>query len=135
MRTIVLTMLCGFMLATTTTATLLSTDAEHVSAFFVRQIEVGDFEQAYDQASPLLRLANERHQWMTMMERSQAILGKVKERTLTAVRSVTTFPNLPDGDYRLVQYTARTEHKAQAKEILLLKKDSGLWQVCDYSIR
>ncbi len=135
MRTTVLTMLCGFMLATVATATLLSTDAEQVSAFFVRQIEVGDFEQAYDQASPLLRLANERHQWVTMMERSQAMLGKVKERTLTAVRSVTTFPNLPDGDYRLVQYTARTAHKAQAKEILLLKKDSGLWQVCDYSIR
>lgn len=69
------------------------------------------------------------------MERSQAMLGKVEERTLTAVRSVTTFPNLPDGDYRLVQYTARTEHKAEAKEILLLKQDNGLWQVSDYAIR
>ncbi|MBW6510334.1 MAG: DUF4019 domain-containing protein [Desulfuromonadales bacterium] len=135
MRTIVLTMLCCFMLATTATANLLSADAEQVSAGFVRQIEVSAFEQAYDQASPLLRLANERHQWITLMERSQAMLGKVEERTLTAVRSVTTFPNLPDGDYRLVQYTARTEHKAQAKEILLLKQDNGLWQVCEYAIR
>lgn len=73
MRTIVLTMLCYFMLATTATANLLSADAEQVSARFVRQIEVGDFEQAYDQASPLLRLTNERHQWITMMERSQSM--------------------------------------------------------------
>lgn len=135
MRAMILTILCGFMFATIATANLLSANVEQASASFVRQIDVGDFEQAYDQASPLLRLANERHQWMTMMERSQTMLGKVEERTLTAVRSVSTYPNLPDGDYRLVQYTARTAYKAEAKEILLLKQDSGQWQVCDYAIR
>lgn len=41
---IALTMLCGFMLATTAAANLLSADAEQVSASFVRQIEVSDFE-------------------------------------------------------------------------------------------
>lgn len=69
------------------------------------------------------------------MERSQAMLGKVEERTLAAVRSVTTFPSLPEGDYRLVQYSTRTADKAEAKEILLLKKDNGLWQTCDYAMR
>lgn len=135
MRIIILTMLCGFMLVTTVSANLLSPAAVQIAASFVRQIDLKALDDAYDQASPLLRLTNERQQWMTMVERNQAILGKVEERTLTAVRAVKTFPNLPDGDYRLVQYTSRTAHKAEAKEILLLKHDNGEWQVCDYTIR
>lgn len=135
MRTMILTMLCGLLLVTSASANLLSPDAVQAAAAFARQIDLGDVENAYDQASPLLRLTTERQQWITAVERSQAILGTVEERTLTAVRSVTTFPYLPDGDYRLVQFTARTAHKSEAKEIILLKQDNGWWQVCDYTIR
>ncbi len=117
-------------------AGLLPTEALQAATSFCRKIDQAEFDAAYNSASPLLRLAQERGDFTNSVRKSQQLLGAVQQRTLSAVRSVTTFPHLPDGDYLVVQFTARTPLKQEAREVLLLKQEAdGSWQVSDYAIR
>ena len=92
-------------------------------------------EAAYAQASTLLRVSRDQQEWSQTINRSYALLGPVQERTLVAVRSVQTFPKLPDGEYLIVQFNAQTAHKSKAAEVILLHQQGSDWLVADYSIR
>ena len=107
------------------------TAAEH----FAQTIDTGDFAVAYSQASPLLRMAQDEHDFITAMERARNLLGPIQQRHLTALRSIGIYPRFPDGDYLIVQFEARTQHKNKAAEVILLRQQNGTWLVADYTIR
>ena len=102
---------------------------------FTTLVDADNFLAAYWSGSELLRLANDEREWTAQQERAQVLVGKVTKRTLKAVRSIQTYPGLPDGDYVLIYFETRTTYKAKAAEVLLLRDDQGLYQVCSYSIR
>lgn len=114
---------------------LLSADAVTTAERFARMIDSGNSSAAYNQASPLLRLAQKEQEFISAIERAHLLLGAVKQRQLTALRSIGIYPRLPDGDYLIVQFEARTLHKNKAAEIILLRHQDGTWLVVDYSIR
>ena len=92
-------------------------------------------QAAYWAGSELLRLANDEQEWTSHIERAQSLLGKVSQRELRAIRSVPTYPGLPDDDYLLVYFEAGSSFKAKAAEIFLIHLDGGIPKVCAYSIR
>lgn len=117
-------------------ARLFSPEAIQTATIFAQTIDRGDFSAAYDSASPLLQLLHDKKDWIDQTQRHQQLLGAVSQRTLVAVRSVSTFPQLPDGDYLVIQFTAQTPLKQEAREVILLRQQSnGIWQICDYAIR
>lgn len=116
-------------------AGLLPQQASSKAEAFTALIDLGQFEAAYNSASPLLKLTEEKQDWIKQTQRQQKLLGQVQHRSLRAVRSVSTFPQLPDGDYLVVQYLTQTQYKQQAAEIILLKNQETDWVVCSYSIR
>lgn len=114
---------------------LLSEDAIATARDFAQIIDSSNYNDAYNQAAQILRLAHSKQEFATDMERNRNLLGPVQQRNLTALRSVGTFPRLPDGDYLIVQFEARTTQKNKAAEVILLQKIDGAWLVADYSIR
>ncbi len=102
---------------------------------FAKVIDDSNYQAAYWIGSPLLRLANAEQEWIDRTARSQLLLGKVLERNLKQIRTVTGPANLPDDDYRIILFMARTEYKAEAAEVILLHQVNRLWQVCSHSIR
>ncbi len=127
--------LCLLLIATTASAELFSGPAVTEAREFAQIIDSRKTEAAYTQASTLLRLSRDQQEWSQTINRSHALLGPVQERTLVAVRSVQTFPKLPDGDYLIVQFNAQTTHKSSAAEVILLHQEGSDWLVADYSIR
>ena len=128
--------LCLLLMATGAgSAELLSETAVAKAREFAGMIDSGKAEAAYTNASELLQLSQDQLTWDNNIKRSQTLLGPVEKRTLVAVRSVQTFPHLPDGDYLIVQFNAQTVHKSQAAEVILMHQEGGDWLVADYSIR
>jgi|SRR6056297_2928007 len=127
--------LCLILIATTASAGLFSEPAVTKAREFAQMIDSRKAEATYTQASTLLRLSRDQQEWSQTINRSYALLGPVQERTLVAVRSVQTFPKLPDRDYLIVQFNAQTVHKSQAAEVILMHQEGGDWLVADYSIR
>ena len=128
--------LCLLLMTTVAaSAELLSETAVAKAREFARMIDSGKAEAAYTNASALLQLSQDQSTWDDGIKRSQTLLGPVVERTLVAVRSVQTFPYLPDGDYLIVQFAAQTTHKSQAAEVILMHQEDNDWLVADYSIR
>ena len=135
MKTILLGFCCFFLLAVPCLADI-SDDLAIASAHtFATNIDGGNLQAAYWSGAPLLRLADDAQVWIDRIARTQLVLGKVVERNLTRIRTVTSPPGLPDDDYRIILFAARTEHKAAAAEVILLHQVTGLWQVCSYMIR
>ena len=102
---------------------------------FAEIVDDENISAAYWSGSPLLRLANAEQQWIDDTARSQRVLGKILERKLRRLKAVSSPPGLPDDDYRIILFDAKTEHKLEAAEVILLHQVAGLWQVCSYSIR
>lgn len=102
---------------------------------FAEIIDDSNFQAAYWSSSPLLRLVNDEQQWVETTERRQKVLGRVLERKVKHTRSANGPASFPDGNYRIILFDARTEHKAEAVEVVYVHQVDGLWQVCDYSIR
>jgi hypothetical protein len=102
---------------------------------YVAVIDSGDFEQAYRKASRYLQLTQPIEEWLREQNRTRQLLGAVLERQLKTIRARDAYPGLPDGDYLIVCYEARTGFKQEAIEVLLLKQEAGEWLICKYSIR
>ncbi len=113
----------------------LSQDAVAAAEHFAEVIDSGNSNVAYNQASPLLRLAQEEQEFKDDIERTHRLLGPVQQRKLRAIRSIGIYPRFPDGDYLIVQFEARTQYKNKAAEVILLRHQDGVWLVADYSIR
>jgi len=135
-RLVVTMALCLFLMAAVAvSAELLSEAAVTKARGFAQIIDSGKTETAYASASGLLQLSHDQLVWEDSITRSHTLLGPVEKRTLVAVRSVQTFPKLPDGDYLIVQFNAQTTHKSSAAEVILLHQEGSDWLVADYSIR
>jgi len=102
---------------------------------FVSLIDNGNRQAAYWSGSPLLQLANIEEIWVDKVVRTQQILGRPLHRNLKRIRAVTSPPDLPDDNYRIVLFDTQTERKAKAAEVLILHQVDGSWRVCDYTIR
>jgi hypothetical protein len=135
MKTVLLSLCCFFLLAGPCLANDLDDQAITAAHSFAEIIDDGNFQAAYWIGSPLLRLANVEQEWIDHTASSQRVLGKVLARKLMQIRAVTSPPGLPDDDYRIILFSARTVHKAEAAEVILLQQIANLWQACSYSIR
>jgi len=122
-------------LNTTSMAGFFSAEALATAETFITTIDSGDLQQAYFDSSELLKLRNSEQEWVTEQELIFKLLGTVQERQLMTVRARDSYPGLPDGNYLVVSYECRTQHKAKAIELLLLIEQGEEWRICEYSIR
>lgn len=123
-------LICSDSIADTFSAQALST-----AETFAATIDSQDYQGAYLSGSALFRLTYPQSEWIDKSERTGKLLGKAQQRKLKAVRAVSTYPGLPDGDYLLVYFEVQTERKDKAAEVMLVGQVGSTWQVCSYSIR
>lgn len=135
MRKLLLGLCLILLLTVPSLADNIDDQALSIARTFAALVDDENFQAAYWSGSPLLHLANAEQAWLNKTARTQQVLGKVLERELKKIRSVTSPADMPDDDYRIILFDARTEHKAKAAEVILVHPVDGIWQVCDYSIR
>jgi len=103
---------------------------------WLRLVDRGQYEQAWDKAAQYLKNAVSRDQFVQAVKAVRGPLGKPGKRTIAARDFHTSLPGMPDGEYLVMQLKSSFANKAASVEIItpMLDKD-GQWRVAGYYIR
>lgn len=110
--------------------------AQPSSDTWLALVDSGKYADSWQEAAQLFRAAVSKEQWRNAMRASREPLGKMLSRKLKSATYSKTLPGAPDGEYVVIQYDTRFEHKQAAVETVtpMLDKD-GKWRVSGYYIK
>lgn len=99
-------------------------------------VDAGSYEKSWDTAAGVFRSALPSAQWAATAAAVRDPLGKLIHRNLFHDKRTSTMPGLPDGDYLMLRFIAKYEHKVSAVEtVTLVKESEGKWRVAGYFIK
>lgn len=110
--------------------------AQQSAEAWLAPTDSGTYGESWQQSASLFKAVVTQSQWDTAMRASREPLGKVVSRKLLSAAYTHSLPGAPDGEYVVIQYETRFEHKQSAVEIItpVLDKD-GKWRVSGYFIK
>ncbi|MEP7207825.1 MAG: DUF4019 domain-containing protein [Casimicrobiaceae bacterium] len=74
--------------------------------------------------------------WTKALRDTRSPLGATQQRAAVSTRFESTFPNVPAGDYALVQFRTAFERRSEGHETVTLEREAdGTWRVIGYFIR
>ena len=86
--------------------------AQQSSEAWLTLIDRGQFADSYQEAAQYFKNAVTKDQWQNSLTAVRKPLGKVLSRKLKNTTYTRTLPGAPDGDYVVIQYESRFEHKS-----------------------
>jgi hypothetical protein len=110
--------------------------AQQSAGSWLALVDSGKYPDSWQEAAQLFRAAVSKEQWQSAMRASREPLGKMLSRKVTSATYSKTLPGAPDGEYVVIRYDSRFEHKQSAVETVtpMLDKD-GKWRVSGYYIK
>lgn len=110
--------------------------AQAAADAWLAALDAADYGATWDAAAALFRNAVPRSGWEQAARATRSSLGAVRERQAAGAQFTRTLPGTPDGEYVVIQYRTRFEHKAAAVETVTPMRDpDGQWRVSGYFIR
>lgn len=109
--------------------------AEQEANAWLELVEQGRFGETWDQAAAFFREAISRDDWVAAMVQTREPLGAVSSRELISTTLATELPNVPTGEYVVLQFKTAFAERERAAEMITLKLDDGSWKVAGYYIR
>jgi hypothetical protein len=107
-----------------------------VAEAWLAALDAGRYGQGWEEAAPMFRDAMPKVQWQTTMESVRLPLGAPLSRKLRQALYTRTLPNAPAGEYVVIQYDTRFEHRPLSTEIVTpVRGRDGTWRVSDYTLR
>jgi hypothetical protein len=74
--------------------------------------------------------------WSDALRQARQPLGAVASRKMMSSTFARALPGAPDGEYVVVKYRTRFEHKEQAEETVVPMRDrDGVWKVSGYFVK
>jgi len=99
-------------------------------------VDDGKYGESWDQAASFFKGSLPKDKWVEMLGGSRPSFGKVLQRTVKTQASTTSLPGAPDGEYVVIQFETKFEHKAGAIETVTPSKEKdGTWRVSGYYIK
>ncbi len=98
-------------------------------------VDAGKQDQSWRAASSSFRRTLNAAQWRQALEQVRGPLGTFRSRTFNFAQTVHDPPNVPPGDYFLLQYDCDFEYRRGAGEVLLLVRESRRWRVAGYFVK
>ena len=99
-------------------------------------IDAGKAGDAWDLSSKQLKSAVTRAKFVDGIRDARKSLGKLEGRTPERFARSHQLPGAPDGDYVIIQYTARFPKGKQLQEQLVWTiEDCDVWRVAGYYYR
>ncbi len=110
--------------------------AQDAALQWLALIDAGNFDTSWDEAADIFQQHIAKAAWASAAANARAPLGAVISRKLTSARYAKTLPGAPDGNYVVIQFATRFEHKADATEFVTpARAKDGSWKVSGYFIR
>jgi hypothetical protein len=99
-------------------------------------IDGGNAGAAWDLASKQLKSAVTRDKFIESMRDTRRPLGRLETRTAERFARSHKMPNAPEGDYVIIEYTARFAQGKKLQEQLVWSIEEGdIWRVAGYYYR
>lgn len=94
------------------------------------------YAESWKNASGLFQTKEPESDWVKNMTTIRSPLGTAKSRHIATAHAATSLPNLPNGEYVVVQFYTSFEHKTLALEtVTTAKEQDGTWRVSEYLIK
>ena len=99
-------------------------------------IDAGEYADSWHEASAYFQGAITEQAWVALLNGVRTPLGHRLSRQLTQVQHTTSMQGAPDGDYVVMQFDTRFEHKQAAVEtVTFLQEKQGEWKAAGYYIK
>ncbi|MBB1423937.1 DUF4019 domain-containing protein [Pseudoalteromonas sp. SG43-7] len=98
-------------------------------------VDSGKYANSWQQAGAFFQKNVPQALWVSKLEQVRTPLGAVTSREGISRQVLTSIPQLPDGDYVILEFQTDFENKAQSIETVTLKKSAEQWQVIGYFIQ
>lgn len=110
--------------------------AAEVAQQWLKTIDAGNFGESWDGAATIFKEKVTREQWQGAMQQVRVPLGKVNSRKVKVTNYVTALPNVPKGEYVIVQFESSFDGMNHAIETVTPYMDKdGHWRVAGYYIK
>ena len=106
-----------------------------VAERWLHLIDEGRYGASWEEAAPIFQEAMSRHRWETSLPGVRDPLGGVINRKMRQADYATALPNAPPGEYVVIYFDTRFEHRILSTEIVTPMKVEGRWRVSGYIIR
>jgi hypothetical protein len=113
-----------------------TTQAQEAAAAWLQLTDTAQYGASWDAAAAIFKASMPRAAWEAALKSVRPGLGAVRSRQLKSATFTRTLPGVPDGQYVVIQYLTRFEHKADALETITpMREPDGSWKVSGYFIR
>jgi hypothetical protein len=110
--------------------------AQHSQVPWLQLIDSGKYADSWQEAAQTFHAHIAKDKWVAAMKLNRAPLGKMISRTLTSARFTKSLAGAPDGQYVVIVYETRYEHKQAAVEtVTSVQELDGDWRVAGYFIK
>ncbi len=102
---------------------------------WLRLVDDGEYEKSWLAASPSLRDATSRGNWVWMLESLREPLGEVSARDVASVEVKTVLPDGSRGVFLVVEFDTSFKNGERAAEVVILCREAdGVWKISGYVI-
>jgi serine/threonine-protein kinase len=99
-------------------------------------VDAGEYARSWREASAYVQGAITEQAWVASLTRVRTPMGPLLSRQLKQVQHTQSIPGAPDGDYVVMQFDTRFEHKQAAVEtVTFLQEKKGEWKAAGYYIK
>ncbi|MFC7367232.1 MULTISPECIES: DUF4019 domain-containing protein [Vreelandella] len=127
-------LLATILLSLTTYAQASVQAAESAALAWLESIDNGEYQQAWEASSPLLKAPLSSSMLARTVELARNEFGQVESRRRIRASRYTSMPGAPDGDYMVFVFQTRFENKARGIETVTPHLENGTWRVSGYYV-
>src|SRR5262249_25956406 len=110
--------------------------AQSAAKAWLQLVDAQRYDQSWDSAAAVFRSAVTKPQWAGAGKEGRTQFEPLGERTLIAANYTTQLPNVPPGQYVVIQYRTKAGHGKTVVETITPARDKdGHWRVAGYYIR
>jgi len=112
-----------------------SSEVQNAAREWLKLVDQGDYSASWKSAGKKFQQTFTEAAWVEAATKLRTPFGPAQTRTLALTHFDKHFPNLPEGDYALVQFRTSFKGKDYSGETVNLEHEDTGWRVIGYFIR
>lgn len=109
-------------------------EAEAAALAWLASIDNGDYEQAWEASSPILKAPLSQSMLARTIELVRRDFGEVASRKRVRTSRETSMPGAPSGDYIVFTFQTGFENSGRRLETVTPHFENGTWRVSSYYV-
>ncbi|MEA2119280.1 DUF4019 domain-containing protein [Halovibrio sp. HP20-50] len=109
--------------------------AEAAALAWLEAIDSGEFEQAWENSSTLLKVPLSPDMLSRTISAARRDFGTVQSRRRVSLILETSMPGAPRGDYAILTFQTRFENRPQITETITPHLEGDTWKVSGYYVK